>query len=152
MTLRRIWTNLKRIVWEDSFDVVEFFGSINSFGWGLWFILHPALFDVGTSVYAILSKFGNEYLWGSVLLCVGFARIVGIALDRYRFRKATAMIATILWAFVCVGFYQQNPHAIVVFVTAQNTVLSAWEYIRHSRRARIRKEIREEIHSDRKKI
>lgn len=152
MLLRQIWKNLKRIVWEDNFDVVEFFGSINSFGWGLWFIFHPQLFDTGAIVYAILARFGNEYMWGSILVAVGISRLFGLVLDRYRTRKAVAMIGTILWAFICVGFYQQNPQAIVVFITAENTLLSAWEYIRHSRRARIRKEIREEIHSERTKI
>lgn len=146
--IRRALFNLRRIIWEDSVDSVEFFGSMNSFGWGLWFMIHPNLFS--SPIYAILARFGNEYFWGSILIAVGFARLIGVALDRYRLRRTIAMVGTILWAFMCVGFYQQNPHAIIVFITGENTLLSAWEYIRHSRKAQIRKEIREEINSERR--
>lgn len=146
MLMKKIIKNLRRILFEDNFDVVELFGSINSFGWGMWFITHPNLFEQGT-VYGVLATFANEATWGALLVLLGTGRLIGVALDRYRLRKAVAMIGTVLWAFVCAGFYQQNPNAIVVFVTAQNTLLSMWEYLRHSRRVRIRKEVREEIRS-----
>ena len=146
MFMKKIMNNLRRILFEDNIDIVEFFGSINSFGWGLWLIFHPGLFEQGT-VWVVLSKFGNEYMWGVLLITLGFARFVGVALDRYRLRKTVAMLGTLLWAFICAGFYQQNPNAVIVFITAENTILSAWEYLRHARRARIRKEVREEIQS-----
>lgn len=146
MTMKQVWGNLKRIIWEDNFDVVELFGSVNSFGWGLWFIFHPGLFE-SSQIFNVLAKFANEEVWGTALFILGVARLIGVALDRYRLRRTVAMIGTVLWAFVCAGFYQQNPGAIIVFITAENTLLSAWEYMRHARKARIRKDVREEIHS-----
>lgn len=146
MDMNKIVRNIRRILFEDSIDIVELFGSINSLGWGMWLILHPQLFHTST-IYAVLAKFGSPQMWGLILLALGFARFVGVSLDRYRLRKTVAMLGTILWAFICASFYQQNPNAIIVFITAENTILSAWEYLRHSRRARIRKEVREEIHS-----
>lgn len=146
MNMKAALQNLRRILFEDKIDIVELFGSINSFGWGLWLIAHPGLFEQGT-VWLVLSKFGNEYVWGALLISLGFARFVGVALDRYRLRKTVAMLGTVLWAFICASFYQQNPQAVIVFITAENTILSAWEYLRHARRVRIRKEVREEIQS-----
>lgn len=148
MTMHTIVRNIKRMLFEDNFDVVELFGSINSFGWGLWLIFHPQLFE-SSHVFNMLSSFATEAVWGTLLITLGLARFVGVALDRYRLRKGVAMAGTILWAFICAGFYQQNPGAVIVFITAENTILSAWEYLRHARRVRIRKEVREEIRSTR---
>lgn len=150
--MKKILRNLRRILFEDDFDIVELFASVNSVGWGLWFISHPDLFDSGATVYRVISQFGNEFAWGTAFLSVGVLRFVGVALDRYRIRKFAAMAGVVLWSFICASFYQQNSDAVVVLVTAQNAILSAWEYLRHSRRARIRKEVREEIHSDRRHV
>lgn len=141
--LNKIIKNLVRILWEDNFDILELLGSINLFGWGMWLITHPTLFET-FSAYKMLAQMGNEMMWGSLMFLIAFFKFIGVAADRYRIRKMVAMVATVLWIFLSVTFIQSSPQAILVFITAEIGVFSAWEYLRHSKRARIRAEIREE--------
>lgn len=142
--MRKIILQLKRILWDDSFDAVELFGAVNAFLWSIWFSTHPTLFSQGM-VYKTLATFGSIHVWAIAFGVLGALKLYGVLSDTYFARKWISLLATFLWAFIFITFIQGNPLSLLLPITGEILAYSIWEFLRHSRRQKIRKEIRREV-------
>lgn len=147
ITLREFITKLRKIIWEDDFDIVEVIGIFNCLLWATWFFTHPTLFDKG-QIYRTLGVLGNEYVWAAGYYFLATLKLYGIYIDRYRVRKWIAFMTTMVWLFVLATFVQENSTALLVAITAEIAVISAWEYLRHSRRQDNREIAKEIVKQD----
>lgn len=143
--IKHALSGLKNVFWENDFEAVCLWASINLIGWGIWFAMPWDMRQLGR-VYVTFETVLPENGWALVFVCLGFFRILTLALDRYRdtlkWQAVGILFSIFLWTFSFAVYVQSEPRSILVYISTLISLTSIWELIRIMKKIDIRKEVK----------
>lgn len=96
---------LKRLIFNYDWEVVEIEGAVFKVLWGFWILLPWNSFgNFPTNVFAVFGKLGPEWVIGLGVMLLGLAHLYAIGFARRPTRRNFILVAFMFWLFTSVCF------------------------------------------------
>jgi len=97
--------------------------------WGLW-LLNPYWDTFQYPHYSVLSLVTSEYMWGFLVLVLGFFTVLFSVKHMFRPRKVLMLINMVLWGFVSMSTALSLIDVVDMVSYGAISFLSFWHYMR----------------------
>lgn len=121
--------SIQKFIFSYDWEIVEVQGSIFKITWGVWLLLPFETFRTVEGYNA----FGDERVYGIVLLILGLVHFMAIASHKVDIRRNITFLAFLFWLFSAIMVYTQAHTAAIIPMFVVIAFFMAVNFIRLGR-------------------
>lgn len=129
----RLCARLRDILYEAPWSSFDLISTCVLFWIGVYLISNDSLFDKFNGVYNVLSRFGDESLWGWMFLFFGFSGMVNVLwiyIPSFGFRLLARMGVAFCFTSLALNNLGTNPPPISAITYSVLSVSALWAVYR----------------------
>lgn len=118
-------------------ELVEIMSGIAAIAWGVW-LINPTLHTFQSSdTFATMRLIAPEWIWGVVMILVGFLQVESVLSHKISRRKHTSFMLAVMWIFITALFAHANIASTGIAIYGVFATATVWGYLRLSQRVEL---------------